>query len=140
MLGLEEITEDVVRGWVETKTIPTAKIGRLASSTSSASAAIWSGASRSSAKGITTMSKPLPTQKTGSICYLVEMSTLHGPTRQRRWHRVHQGASRADCQRWIEESVSCFPTEAEARHSFSLTRDVPCRPAACVGCRRSSRS
>ena len=28
MLGLEEITEDVVRGWVETKTIPTAKIGR----------------------------------------------------------------------------------------------------------------
>ncbi|AHH48932.1 DNA-binding protein [Pseudomonas aeruginosa] len=28
MLGLEDITEDVVRGWVETKTIPTAKIGR----------------------------------------------------------------------------------------------------------------
>jgi len=28
MLGLEEITEDVVRGWVETKTIPTAKIVR----------------------------------------------------------------------------------------------------------------
>ena len=28
MLGLEEITEDVVRGWVETKTIPTVKIGR----------------------------------------------------------------------------------------------------------------
>ncbi|MBB1605846.1 MULTISPECIES: hypothetical protein [unclassified Pseudomonas] len=28
MLGLEEITEGVVRGWVETKTIPTAKIVR----------------------------------------------------------------------------------------------------------------
>lgn len=28
MLGLEDITEDVVRGWVETKTVPTAKIGR----------------------------------------------------------------------------------------------------------------
>lgn len=23
--------------------------------------------------------------------YLVEMCTFHGPTRQRRWHRVHQG-------------------------------------------------
>lgn len=28
MLGQEDITEDVVRGWVETKTVPTAKIGR----------------------------------------------------------------------------------------------------------------
>ncbi|MCG8911433.1 DNA-binding protein [Pseudomonas sp. DP-17] len=28
MLGQEDITEDVVRGWVETHTIPTAKIGR----------------------------------------------------------------------------------------------------------------
>ncbi|WP_371369724.1 DNA-binding protein [Pseudomonas sp. QL9] len=28
MLGMEEITEDVVRGWVETKTVPTLKIGR----------------------------------------------------------------------------------------------------------------
>ncbi|MCY1457531.1 hypothetical protein D9M71_748350 [compost metagenome] len=55
--------------------------------------------------------------------YLVEMATLHGPTRQRRWHRVHQGVSRADCQSWIEEAVACFPTEAEARRSFSLTRE-----------------
>ncbi|OKR17998.1 hypothetical protein BH591_27220, partial [Pseudomonas aeruginosa] len=23
--------------------------------------------------------------------YLVEICTFHGPTRQRRWHRVHQG-------------------------------------------------
>lgn len=51
------------------------------------------------------------------------MSTLHGPTRQRRWHRVHQGASRADCRRWIEESVSCFPAEAEVRRYFSLPRE-----------------
>lgn len=29
MLGMEEITEDVVRGWVEMKTISTVKIGRL---------------------------------------------------------------------------------------------------------------
>ncbi|MCU9951552.1 DNA-binding protein [Pseudomonas sp. PDM13] len=28
MCGIEEITEDVVRGWVETRTIPTVKIGR----------------------------------------------------------------------------------------------------------------
>lgn len=28
MLGMEDIMEDVVRGWVETKTVPTAKIGR----------------------------------------------------------------------------------------------------------------
>lgn len=28
MLDLEDITEDVVRGWVETKTLPTDKIGR----------------------------------------------------------------------------------------------------------------
>lgn len=28
MLGIDDITEDTVRGWVETKTIPTAKIGR----------------------------------------------------------------------------------------------------------------
>lgn len=28
MLGVEDITEDVVRGWVENKTIPTTKIGR----------------------------------------------------------------------------------------------------------------
>ncbi|BCA30807.1 hypothetical protein PtoMrB4_47840 [Metapseudomonas otitidis] len=28
MLGLGEITEDVVRGWVESNTIPTVKIGR----------------------------------------------------------------------------------------------------------------
>ncbi|MDH0336813.1 DNA-binding protein [Metapseudomonas otitidis] len=28
MCGIEEITEDVVRGWVESNTIPTVKIGR----------------------------------------------------------------------------------------------------------------
>ncbi|WP_137823869.1 DNA-binding protein [Pseudomonas sp. D(2018)] len=28
MLGIEVITEDVVRGWVETATVPTVKIGR----------------------------------------------------------------------------------------------------------------
>ncbi|BAU76520.1 hypothetical protein ppKF707_0157 [Metapseudomonas furukawaii] len=28
MLGIQDITEDVVRGWVETHTIPTVKIGR----------------------------------------------------------------------------------------------------------------
>ena len=28
MLGIEQITEDVVRGWVETQAIPTVKIGR----------------------------------------------------------------------------------------------------------------
>lgn len=27
-LGIEDITEDVVRGWVESKTIPSVKIGR----------------------------------------------------------------------------------------------------------------
>ncbi|AYF90141.1 hypothetical protein D6Z43_24505 [Pseudomonas sp. DY-1] len=55
--------------------------------------------------------------------YLVEMATLHGPTRQRRWHRVHQGTSRTDCQQWINEAVACFPTEEEFRRSFSLTRE-----------------
>ena len=28
MCGIAEITEDVVRGWVESNTIPTVKIGR----------------------------------------------------------------------------------------------------------------
>lgn len=28
MLGIEQITEDVVRGWVESATLPTVKIGR----------------------------------------------------------------------------------------------------------------
>ncbi|GEM_PF-1262579 len=28
MMGVEQITEDVVRGWVETYTLPTVKIGR----------------------------------------------------------------------------------------------------------------
>ena len=28
MMGLDQITEDVVRGWVETSTVPTVKIGR----------------------------------------------------------------------------------------------------------------
>lgn len=28
MLGIEQITEDVVRGWVESSTLPTVKIGR----------------------------------------------------------------------------------------------------------------
>lgn len=28
MLGLDEISEDVVRGWVETRTVPSVKIGR----------------------------------------------------------------------------------------------------------------
>ncbi|MDT4853336.1 hypothetical protein FQZ97_875990 [compost metagenome] len=28
MLGIAQITEDVVRGWVETQTVPTVKIGR----------------------------------------------------------------------------------------------------------------
>ncbi|MCO6059830.1 DNA-binding protein [Pseudomonas sp. MOB-449] len=28
MLGIDQITEDVVRGWVETQTVPTVKIGR----------------------------------------------------------------------------------------------------------------
>ncbi|WP_455430442.1 hypothetical protein [Pseudomonas tohonis] len=51
------------------------------------------------------------------------MCTLHGPTRQRRWRRVHQGDSRADCQQWIEEIVSHYPTEKEAPRSFSLTRE-----------------
>ncbi|HCT7907114.1 TPA: hypothetical protein OT850_001576 [Pseudomonas aeruginosa] len=55
--------------------------------------------------------------------YLVEMCTLHGPTRQRRWHCVHQGGSRVECQRWVDESVAVFPTEEEARRSFGLTRE-----------------
>lgn len=55
--------------------------------------------------------------------YLVEMCTLHGPTRQRRWHRVHQGVSRVACQQWIDEAVSCFPSDAEAPRSWSLTRE-----------------
>ena len=71
------------------------------------------------------MTKPLspqsqPRRKTR---YLVEMCTLHGPTRQRRWHRVHQGDSRADCLQWIEEIVSHYPTEKEAPRSFGLTRE-----------------
>lgn len=28
MLGMEQITEDVVRGWIESSTVPTVKIGR----------------------------------------------------------------------------------------------------------------
>jgi len=28
MMGLEQISDDVVRGWVETFTLPTVKIGR----------------------------------------------------------------------------------------------------------------
>lgn len=28
MLGIEQITEDVVRGWIESSTVPTVKIGR----------------------------------------------------------------------------------------------------------------
>ncbi|MCO6059820.1 DNA-binding protein [Pseudomonas sp. MOB-449] len=28
MIGIEQITEDVVRGWVESATLPTVKIGR----------------------------------------------------------------------------------------------------------------
>lgn len=28
MMGVDQISEDVVRGWVETKTVPTVKIGR----------------------------------------------------------------------------------------------------------------
>ncbi|BAN50570.1 hypothetical protein PCA10_48380 [Metapseudomonas resinovorans NBRC 106553] len=28
MLGIEQITEDVVRGWVESSTLPSVKIGR----------------------------------------------------------------------------------------------------------------
>lgn len=55
--------------------------------------------------------------------YLVEMCTFHGPTRQRRWHRVHQGASRVECQQWIDEAVSGFPSDAEAPRSWSLTRE-----------------
>ncbi|WP_447746016.1 hypothetical protein [Pseudomonas nicosulfuronedens] len=58
-----------------------------------------------------------------SNLYLVEMSTLHGPTRQRRWHRIYRGASRADCVRFIEEVVSRFPTDAEAPRSLSMTRE-----------------
>jgi hypothetical protein len=28
LLGMEQITEDVVRGWIESHTVPTVKIGR----------------------------------------------------------------------------------------------------------------
>lgn len=28
LLGMEQITEDVVRGWIESNTVPTVKIGR----------------------------------------------------------------------------------------------------------------
>ncbi|MBB4867122.1 hypothetical protein HNP46_006030 [Pseudomonas nitritireducens] len=55
--------------------------------------------------------------------YLVEMCTFHGLTRRRRWHRVHQGTSRAECEQWINETVAGFPSEAEAPRSWSLTRE-----------------
>ncbi|WP_273649190.1 hypothetical protein [Pseudomonas aeruginosa] len=58
-----------------------------------------------------------------SQAVFVEICTFHGPTRQRRWHRVHQGISRVECQRWVEELVAVFPTEEEARRSFGLTRE-----------------
>ena len=58
-----------------------------------------------------------------SLRYIVEMSTVHGPSRQRRWHRVFTGSSRVECLHWIEETVSRFPTEAEEPRSFSMTRE-----------------
>lgn len=58
-----------------------------------------------------------------SLQYIVEMSTLHGPTRQRRWHRVHTDVSRSACQVWVDEAVSSLPTDAEAPRSWGLTRE-----------------
>lgn len=39
MIGLDQITEGIVRGWVETNTVPTVKIDRRRVSTSTASVA-----------------------------------------------------------------------------------------------------
>lgn len=58
-----------------------------------------------------------------TMTYLVEVCTHHGPTRRRRWHRVHTGANRADCYAYIDRAVADLPTEAEARRAFALTQE-----------------
>jgi aspartate aminotransferase-like enzyme len=55
--------------------------------------------------------------------YLVEIATLHGPTRQRRWRLAHIGQDKAACHAYIERVIADLPTEREARRSFGLTRE-----------------
>ena len=38
--------------------------------------------------------------------YIVESCTLHGATKQRRWHRVHTGPNKADCQAYLDSTIS----------------------------------
>lgn len=55
--------------------------------------------------------------------YIVESCTVHGQTRQRRWHFAHRGADKAACQAWIEHAIADLPTERENRRCWGLTQE-----------------
>jgi hypothetical protein len=101
MLGTELITPDVVRGWVESSTVATIKIGRRRVINLHRIRRDLDLGKPCSAPGTTPMSKTL---------YIVEACTLHGATKQRRWHRVHTGPNKAECCTYIERVIAELPS------------------------------
>jgi len=53
--------------------------------------------------------------------YVVETCTLHGSTKQRRWHRVHTGPSKAECEAYVESVIADLPS-GPGRY-FGLTQE-----------------
>ena len=56
-----------------------------------------------------------------SLSFIVETCTVHGPTRQRRWHRVHSGSTKADCNAYIDKVIADLPSNQP--RSFGLTQE-----------------
>jgi hypothetical protein len=42
--------------------------------------------------------------------FIVETCTLHGKTKQRRWHRVHTGPNKEECLGYIEQVIADLPS------------------------------
>lgn len=53
--------------------------------------------------------------------YIVETCTVHGATKQRRWHRVHTGTNKAECAAYIDRVIADLPS-GPGRH-WGLTQE-----------------
>lgn len=56
--------------------------------------------------------------------FIVETCTVHGPTKRRRWHRVHTDQTKAACETWVDQAVATLPPQSVAgTRSFGLTQE-----------------
>ncbi|OLU32128.1 hypothetical protein BVH03_07895 [Pseudomonas sp. PA15(2017)] len=54
--------------------------------------------------------------------YVVETCTFHGPSKQRRWHRVHTGPSLMDCNAYVGSTIASMYAHWRPERALALFR------------------